>query len=444
MNLLQAIRMPDELLRAAIIGSGGKTTALFQLARLLPAPVVVTVTTHLGKWQVGLADQHLIVTRPEDIESKTGQIEGVCLLTGEEGHDDRIKGLDGASLSTLERLSASLKFPLLVEADGSRQKPLKAPAEYEPVVPEWVNMVIVVCGVSGLGKPLDDQTVHRASLYSELSQLRLGELISEEAIAKVLCHPRGGLKGIPQGAYRIMLINQADDEGREASSLRIANLVTQAYDQVLIGSLQEQLIKRVVEPVAGVILAGGGSSRFGQPKMLVPWKGKPLIAHVVEEARKSHLSPIVVVTGSEDAAIRTALVDYPDLIIQHNDQWQDGQSTSLRKGVQSIQASVGAAIFFLADQPFVNREIVSALVDRHQKHRSKVIVPVVHGKRTNPVLFDQSTFGRLAGLSGDVGGRALFAEFGMDALEWKDERLLYDIDTPEDYEKMKSLQQMDQ
>jgi molybdenum cofactor cytidylyltransferase len=385
------------------------------------------------------------MTRAEDLERSTGQIEGVTLVTGPEGADQRLSGLDMEALNGLRELADRLGFSLLIEADGARQKALKAPAAHEPAIPEWVDTVVVVAGMSGLGKPLDEQTVHRVEAFSALSGLRMGEAITAVGLARVLRSEQGGLKGIPAGARKVLLLNQAGSADLAAHALRIANLVKPAYDAVVIAELAESRVMRVVEPVAGIILAGGGSSRFGQPKMLLPWRGKPLIRCAVEAALEAGLAEVVVVSGAveddprDTAAMRDALAGLPVRMVANPD-WRRGQSTSLRAGLTALQGSSNAALFLLADQPFVTAELIRALVGRHETTLAPVIAPRVGEKRTNPVLFDRVTFDALLALEGDTGGRAIFERFPPGFVDWGDERLLLDIDTPEDYQHLLGME----
>ena len=108
----------------------------------------------------------------------------------------------------MKRVSSN-ELPLLVEADGSRRLPLKAPAPHEPVIPEWVNTVVVVAGLSGLGKLLDPAWVHRPEIFAHLSGLELNAPVTSDGLINVLTHPQGGLKDIPYGARRVALLNQA-------------------------------------------------------------------------------------------------------------------------------------------------------------------------------------------------------------------------------------------
>jgi molybdenum cofactor cytidylyltransferase len=434
MNLRQTLRVTKQS-RIAFVGSGGKTTALFQLARLLEPPVVVTTSTHLGAWQTGFADRHIIISRAEDVDHSASQIEGVTLFTGAEVTDNRVSGLTYDALERISELS-SLGFPVLVEADGSRQKPLKAPAAHEPAIPAWVNHVVVCMGLSGLGKPLTEETVHRAAEFSRISGTAVGEPITLEALFKVLTHPQGGLKNIPLHAKKSVILNQVDSAAGYQQIMRIANLLIHSFDSVSICSLEEKKTWANLEATAGIILAAGGASRYGQPKLLLDWKGKPLVRHVVETALASGLERIQVVIGAVDEPIRMALHDLPVNFIS-NPAWQDGQSTSVRAGIQSLPDHCGAAIFLLADQPNLPNELLEALIQRHRETQAQVLATSVAGRRGNPVLFDRATFGDLAQISGDIGGRAIFGKYPPETLEWNDSAILLDVDTPDDYRQLR-------
>ena len=438
MNLRRAFRMQAPV-RAALVGAGGKTTALFQLARLLEPPVLVTASTHLGAWQASLADQHSIVTRPKDVAGAAGQIEGVALFTGPEGADERLAGVDTATLAAIAELADRLGFSVLIEADGSRRKPLKAPADHEPAVPDWGNLVIVCAGLSGLGKPLDAETVHRPERFAELSGLRQGETITPEALARVLVHPQGGLKGIPAGARKAALLNQADTLETQAQAAIMDAALLAGFDAVITASLETRQIYRVAEPCAGILLAGGGSSRYGAPKMLLPWRGKPLIRHAAEAALGGGLSPVVVVTGAVEAPLREALAGLP-VLFAPNPEWQEGQSASLRAGLQALPPRAGSAVFLLVDQPYVTPELIRALRERHAETLAPVVAPRVGKKRANPVLFDRDTFPDLLALRGDTGGRAIFQRTPLTYLDWPDANLLLDVDTPEDYARLEEAE----
>lgn len=435
MDLKRALRATRNL-RLALVGSGGKTTVLFQLARQLEPPVLLSASTHLSQSQASLADRHWTITDAGQVDALESDIleTPVSLLTGRLHEPERTAGLSVDILDQIARLANRRDIPLLIEADGSRRKPLKAPAEHEPAVPGWSNAVCVVAGLSGLGQPLDDETVHRSDRFTALVDAKLGESVTKEMLATYLSHPSGGLKDIPVGARKIALLNQADTTELRLEAEWIANNL-HGYDSILIASLASETVFAAREPAAGILLAAGGSTRFGQPKVLLEWREKPFIRHVAETAFQAGLGPVVVVAGEELEAITAALQGLP-VQIAWNPHWREGQSTSLQAGLRILPENTGAAVFLLADQPQIPDGIVRELIETHRRTLAEVIAPRVRGRRGNPVLFDRVTFPELLSLSGDVGGRGVFSKHPVTWLESQDERLLLDIDTAEDYQAL--------
>ena len=419
--------------RVAFVGAGGKTTTLFEVAREL-SPCIVTTTTHLGAWQASEADQHIIIRKAEDVNQlEKIAFSGIILVTGEE-KKERLPSLPDESLKWLEQFSSYHSLPLLIEADGARQKPLKTPKDDEPVIPDFIKTVIVVAGLSGIGKSLNEENVYNAEDFAKLGKMKEGEKITAENLSKVLLHKKGGLKNIPENARRIALLTQADTPELEAKSGKIAKKMLSKFDSVITTNLSTFNIQ-IFEAASAIILAAGSSSRFGQPKQLLDYHGKPFIRAVAEKALQAELSPVVVVTGAEDTEIREALVDLPVEIVQ-NSNWKDGQSSSIQAGIKSLPRKTGSAIFLLADQPQVTPTVMRALVEEHQRTLKPVIAPMVEDRRANPVLFDRATFPALLELQGDIGGRGIFSKFSPSYILWLDSSLLLDVDTNRDYQNL--------
>jgi len=299
-------------------------------------------------------------------------------------------------------------------------------------------MVVVVAGLAALGQPLNNAVVHRSERFAAISGIKIAEQITVEGISRMLVHPQGGRKNIPENARRVAVLNQADDQTRIDAGIRIGNQVGRAYDSILITSLNEQRVWRVSEPTAGIMLAGGRSSRFGQPKMLLDWQGKPLIRHVAEVALAAGLDPLIVVTGAVVQPIQEALTGLP-VVFAHNPTWELGQSTSVQAGIGALPENAGGVVFLLADQPFVTATLLRELVSRHSTTLAPAIAPRVMGRRANPILFDGETFPRLLELEGDTGGRAILEHYPVEYVEWEDANLLLDIDTPDNYEQLRRL-----
>ena len=453
MLLSQALRLspPFDTSRGrtiAFVGAGGKTTAIFQLARELPPPVLVTTTSHLGAWQVPLADHHIIAQKKGDVAGHG--FHGVTMITGPI-ENDRATNVNEDILYWLHTYVQEHNMTLLIEADGSRQKPLKAPNEREPVIPEFTEIVIVVAGLSGLGKSLNEDYAHRPQLFSTLSGLPLNDSITSDALIRVLTHPNGGLKNIPPDARRIAFLNQADTPELQSLGGKMSTELLNHFDSIIMGNLQHSHFQ-TFERTAGIILAAGASTRFGQPKQLLDWRGEPFVRVVVQTALEAGLSPVLVVTGANADEVESKIKDLPVIIIR-NENWQSGQSSSIRAGIHALphptfghppqiqkdlgRAGEGSAIFLLSDQPQITADVMRALIEHHTTELYPIIAPLVMmEQRANPVLFDRTTFPDLLKLEGNVGGRAIFSKYPVEYLPWHDDRLLLDVDKPEDYQRL--------
>jgi molybdenum cofactor cytidylyltransferase len=317
---------------------------------------------------------------------------------------------------------------VLIEGDGARGLPLKAPGEHEPVVPSATSVLVAVAGASAFGRPIAAGAVHRPERIAALARLALsgaagdqddGCLVTPELVGRLLAYPDGGLKGRPAGARAVALINQCDPAApggaerlaaaREAAAVALAAPGLEAVLLGAVGLPGAAVAERHVR-VAAIVLAAGASTRLGRFKQLLPWgpAGTPLVAHVVARLRAARgLSAIGVVVGHRGDEVAAALAP-----------------------------GTGAALFALCDQPEVGPELVEALIQRHRETGARVAAPRTAGaRRGTPTLWDRETFADLLELAGDVGGRGLIeaaAARGQVAwLEWGDE-ILRDIDRPGD------------
>lgn len=434
LTLAQALRV-DSSPCIAFIGAGGKTTAMFQLARQLHGPVIVTATSHLGIWQAELADRHIIALTSQRIETLEHGLSGVVLITGEiDG--DRTQPVDSALLNWLHQFCSDHAIPLLIEADGSRQKPLKAWAAHEPPIPAFVNHVVQVAGLSSIGNPLGEASVHRPEIVSKITGIELAETITSDVFIRLLTQRDAGLRNIPVGARRTVLLNQADTPELQSMARRMTGRLLSEYNAVIIAQLNAAQVFAVHEPIAGVVLAAGGSTRFGEPKQLLDWHGQPFVRAVARTAMEAGLSPVVVVTGANADMVESVIRDL-DVRTAHNSDWQTGQGSSIKTGVLSLESTnVGSAIFLLTDQPQITTSIIQALTEKHAEGLHPIVAPMVIDQRANPVLFDRSTFKDLTSIDGDVGGRAVFHKHRVEYIPWHDDRLLLDVDTPEMYQRL--------
>ena len=436
MDLVSGFRLKNNS-RIALVGSGGKTTLMFQLARDYQTRVILTTTTHLAQDQLLQADHRFEINQTEDILALSNQDPaGVIMITGPEVEPNRVSGPTPELLLQIRDLADLWSCPLLIESDGARKLPLKAPAEHEPAIPDFVDIVITVIGLSGLGQPLSEKWVHRPELFSKLVDLELGVEIHSHHLVKALISEQGGLKNIPAGARRLLMINQIDSFPNWKTFHDQLDLLLDAYEMVAFGVLEDQLILEIQQRVAGIILAAGGSARFGEPKQLLDWKGKTLVKHAVDLALGAGLRPVIVVSGAAHQQISDVLDERVQIV--HNPHWEHGQSTSVRAGVESLPGEIGAAVFLLVDQPLIPEELIRLLRQKHSRSLSRIIHPDVDGTPGNPVLFDRQVFEDLKGLVGDQGGRVLFDSYPPQKIDWHDPASQYDIDSPQDYQNLSS------
>ncbi len=200
-------------------------------------------------------------------------------------------------------------------------------------------------------------------------------------------------------------------------------------------------INPAIEPkIAGIILAAGESRRLGTPKQLLTWRGEPLVKHVVRLAQKCHLDPVIVVTGYKWIDIAMGYNGLPAVLDIVNPDWREGQSSSIRTGLGFLEKDVDACLFFMSDQPQIPLRLVKKIIKKYITDRPMIVAPRVEGRRGNPVLFDRSTFKALKKLNGNEGGRKLFEKYPVTYVEWKDASILLDVDTLDDYRKLKELE----
>ena len=233
----------------SLTGGGGKTSLMFHLARLLAgrgARVLTTTTTKIFYPTPEQAETVLVDADPERIlrraapALKDGVHVTAAALPLEEGR--KLKGFPPEAISLL---AASGLFDwILVEADGSARRPLKAPAGHEPVIPGNTDILLAVAGLQALGCPVTEDVVFRSSLAGERMGLAEGEIITEAAMARLISHPLGAFQGAPAAARRFLFLNQADDQARRRAGARIAARLRQktpVAEAVIVGQALEAI-----------------------------------------------------------------------------------------------------------------------------------------------------------------------------------------------------------
>ncbi|MGI9648420.1 MAG: selenium cofactor biosynthesis protein YqeC [Acidimicrobiia bacterium] len=204
-------------------GGGGKTTLLLGLGRELAGRgdrVVLTTTTKLGLDQ---ASDTSVCWTDDTAAIGLALEEARQVFVLSERDDHKVRGFDPQDVSRIyEHVSPA---HVLVEADGSRGRPLKAPDPHEPVVPEATTLAVVVLGIDAIGRPIAEGA-HRPARVAALTGKGVDDVIDPETAAAVISNPDGGLKGIPESCRVVVAVTKVEER-----SIMIANrLVTLLAD----------------------------------------------------------------------------------------------------------------------------------------------------------------------------------------------------------------------
>ena len=474
MQLHHGLRLAaDELAVVTLVGAGGKTSALFRLADEAVASgrrVVTTTTTRIFASQAEQAPGRLVVDPDGNGSIDWAALEaelarhGHCLLvTSLTG--PKCEGLPPTVVDGLAARAHDLGISLIaVEGDGSRRRPVKAPAPHEPVIPDCTTHLVPVAGLDALGLPLSEPYVHRpermrallqeADASTRLTARMMGRLVVEPyvrgererqwPVASDQWSVAGGQWSVRAsgGARLIALLNKAENAPRLAAARLIAQRLSQQGQTTLIGAVGQESGTAIRErwgATAAIVLAAGASRRMGEPKQLLRWRGEPLVTRAARSALQSGASEAIVISGAVREQVEAALEPLRReaggrLRVVFNAAWQEGQAGSVRAAVEALPAACEAALFLPVDQPRLPAALLRRLWQRWRGGSDLAAVAVGGAIRGAPALFDRRYFDLLKRVEGDRGGGALLRRHAADvsAIETPG-HWLTDVDTPEDW-----------
>ena len=428
----------------AFVGAGGKTTAMFRLARELVDDgwrVISTTTTRVAEAELDLAPHRIGIGQatamppslPEDLDI----FRHVFLFTKLDA-GGKVRGLRATWLDH-NLTGGHLSDVVLVEADGSRRLPLKGPLRNEPVIPERVSLVVPVMSMRALGHPLADETVYGAEEIGRLTGVALGEPVTVDLMTAVLLHPKLGLKHVPASARIAPLINQVYDDNLDDARALARNALTDAtIDRVVIGAVREdEPVREVRRRVGAVILAAGASTRMGEQKLLMPWGEETMIRHVTRQIIDADLSEIIVVAGEWYTPIKEQVGDLPVQVVYNPDYEHGEMIASLQIGLRALWPTADAAMVVLGDQPQISHDIVKQILASYYSGDGPIIAPTFDGRRGHPVLMDRALWDELMALPPDGAPRDVIDKHEAETvfLPVETDSVVQDIDTPDDYQR---------
>jgi len=500
----------------ALVGAGGKSSLMEAVARDYEAEGAVVLLTTTTKILPPVAGSRPLITAPH-LEALLralreagvgaagpvgtgvagagarpvpgGAVGGSPVVGRGLTAEGKVEGLPTEWLPVLRDIPGVAA--VLVEADGSIGRPLKAPAAWEPVVPPCASLVVAVAGLDSQGVRLDAEHVHRPELLAELLGLPPGAVIPPPALLAACV--AGYANRTPSHAGFLVFFNKADLHPPAPELLAACSA---AGVEVWSGSVGSDAARAAAaargapgelvrirgmrrlgfgdERPPAVILAAGLAVRMGGPKVLASLGEGTVLGRVVALVQASGAVREVVVVAGPDGAVEGVLaakaaalegvvaaeaaeaaalsgragrgsgpsgvspatpVGAPRVV--RNESPEEGMASSLRAGLRGVHRPPGVVVL-LGDQPFVRPETVRRIVDEHVVHPRTAAVGLSGGPGGGarpPVLLHRALLPQILELRGDEGARRLLAGHAASVVcvSGTPEEA-FDVDRPEDLE----------
>jgi molybdenum cofactor cytidylyltransferase len=183
--------------------------------------------------------------------------------------------------------------------------------------------------------------------------------------------------------------------------------------------------------------AAGASRRMGRPKLLLPYRGRPLVAAVVEALRAGGAARIVLVTAPDDGEL-WAWAESAGVTVAVNPAPERGMLSTIQEGVTCLGSSPEILLISPADLPRLRAGSVSELLRRMAETGAPLAVPVHEGKRGHPLALAPALIPEIFSLDPAIGLKQLRDHHASELLEVAvdDPGVIQDVDTPEDYERL--------
>jgi probable selenium-dependent hydroxylase accessory protein YqeC len=248
----------------SLVGAGGKTTLMFRLAKELASKgkkVITTTTTKIMEPSQEESPSLFVDSEDEKIKAFVGrhlaQSHHITIATERLG-SKKLRGVSPELITALWH--AGQMDYLIVEADGAAGRPVKAPREGEPVIPQETTLVVALLGVDGMDLELGEEHVFRPEQVSRLTGLPPGSSVTDEAMAVLLTHPEGIFKGAPLSSRVVVCLNKVDVLNGIEKGKRVARKILdrrhRQIERIILGQLRRD------PPVAEVLFQHHPSERF--------------------------------------------------------------------------------------------------------------------------------------------------------------------------------------
>lgn len=235
------------------VGAGGKTSTMFHLSQELSKrgrKVLVTTTTAVYSPEKKLFD-NIIISRQEDIGIFDGIIGGGITVLGRTiSSEGKLLGVNPKFLETIF-LKGMFDF-ILIEGDGSKRRPVKAPAEHEPVIPSSTTKLVGLVGVDCIGKTVGEENVHRPEHFCRILGCREGDFIDIEMIGNLIIHNQGLFKSASEQCEKYLILNKVDIENGKKTAIDIAQQLFKTgfrLEGIVMSSIQNLTFQNAIKEV---------------------------------------------------------------------------------------------------------------------------------------------------------------------------------------------------
>ena len=229
----------------AMVGGGGKTSLVFALARelrLMGRRVVISTTTKV--WHREAYQSPSVILAPscthwhDELTQVLGK-HGLVFVGSRELESGKVEGISPKRADAM--FQAPLLDYLIVEADGAAGRPVKAPAEHEPVIPSSATLVVALMGLEAMGERLAAEVVFRPDRFERVTGLVQGGRLTPEVLARLFGSPHGPFRGSPRPARQVAFLNKLDLIGDEHEARELAHMILKnpksRLDRVVVGSI---------------------------------------------------------------------------------------------------------------------------------------------------------------------------------------------------------------
>jgi molybdenum cofactor cytidylyltransferase len=424
----------------AFVGAGGKTSSMVSMGyelRELGWRVLATTTTRIAVEQLELMPHTMRFAEGTAAISQALNEVGFVFLY-DHIHQNKVYG---PSVDWTPQLLDSVDSDiLLIEADGARGLHFKAPYDHEPVIPPETSLAIPTVSLGVLDKPLNDNYVYNAQAMIDKYGFYADSKVRLPWVAQVLRDEELGLRNIPAKARVVAFINQTPEKGylrNRARKLARMALRSSRISAVALGSVRgADPVIELQRAVGAIVLAGGQSSRMGQPKVLLPWaNNQTIIEHIVTQLIRARVDHIAVVTGHYADRVKP-LMKQMGVKVAHNRSHKTGEMlSSLKAGLRAMPDNVSAVLVVLGDQPRIQPKIIYQILAAYAEGKGSIIAPSFQMRRGHPILIDRRYWQEILKLPRKGAPRDVINKY-QDQIHYitvDDDSVLRDVDTPADY-----------